>query len=66
MQDPKKINFPSDFKGKIVDIKYGKHHVLALTSLGKAFTECIMCIQIVLQASAFSNDLWLQYTQHSG
>jgi len=37
VQDPKKINFPSDFKGKIVDIKYGKHHVLALTSLGKVY-----------------------------
>ena len=36
VQDPKKINFPSDYKGKIVDVQYGKHHVLALTSRGKA------------------------------
>ncbi|CAE7254185.1 Rcbtb1, partial [Symbiodinium natans] len=37
VQDPRKINFPSDFKGKIVDIQYGKRHVLALTSLGKVY-----------------------------
>ena len=36
VQDPKKIFFPSDFKGKVVDVQYGRHHVLALTSSGKA------------------------------
>lgn len=35
--DPKKIFFPSDFKGKVVDVQYGRHHVLALTSAGKVY-----------------------------
>eukprot|EP00440_Ansanella_granifera_P010714 gb/GFBE01011625.1/.p1 GENE.gb/GFBE01011625.1/~~gb/GFBE01011625.1/.p1 ORF type:complete len:593 (+),score=156.52 gb/GFBE01011625.1/:1-1779(+) len=37
VQEPKKISFPDNFKGKVVDIQYGKHHVLALTSLGKVY-----------------------------
>jgi hypothetical protein len=35
--DPKKIVFPTDFQGKIIDIQYGKHHVLALTNMGKVY-----------------------------
>mmetsp|Transcript_21546 Transcript_21546/g.64727 ORF Transcript_21546/g.64727 Transcript_21546/m.64727 type:complete len:579 (+) Transcript_21546:113-1849(+) len=35
--DPRKIPFPSDFSGKVVDIQYGKHHILALTNLGKVY-----------------------------
>ncbi|CAJ1354383.1 unnamed protein product [Effrenium voratum] len=37
VQDPKKVIFPSGFEGKIVDVQYGKHHVLALTSTGKLY-----------------------------
>ena len=36
MANQSAIFFPSDFKGKVVDIQYGRHHVLALTSSGKA------------------------------
>eukprot|EP00747_Dinoflagellata_sp_TGD_P211769 gnl/TRDRNA2_/TRDRNA2_84958_c0_seq1.p1 gnl/TRDRNA2_/TRDRNA2_84958_c0~~gnl/TRDRNA2_/TRDRNA2_84958_c0_seq1.p1 ORF type:complete len:344 (-),score=77.68 gnl/TRDRNA2_/TRDRNA2_84958_c0_seq1:4-1035(-) len=35
--DPRKIPFPPDFQGKVVDIQYGRHHVLALTSMGKVY-----------------------------
>jgi len=35
--DPKRIPFPTDFQGKVIDIQYGKHHVLALTNLGKVY-----------------------------
>ncbi|CAK9030938.1 unnamed protein product [Durusdinium trenchii] len=38
VQDPRKIPFPSDFKGKVVDVQYGRHHVLALTSTGKVYS----------------------------
>jgi hypothetical protein len=34
---PKKISFPTDFQGKIIDIQYGKHHLLALTNYGKVY-----------------------------
>jgi len=35
--EPAKITFPTDFQGKVIDIQYGKHHVLALTNLGKVY-----------------------------
>jgi len=35
--DPRKIPFPTDFVGKVVDIQYGKHHILALTNYGKVY-----------------------------
>jgi len=35
--EPKRIPFPTDFQGKVIDIQYGKHHVLALTNLGKVY-----------------------------
>jgi len=35
--EPKQIPFPTDFQGKVIDIQYGKHHVLALTNLGKVY-----------------------------
>eukprot|EP00928_Gymnodinium_smaydae_P065041 TRINITY_DN48242_c0_g1_i1.p1 TRINITY_DN48242_c0_g1~~TRINITY_DN48242_c0_g1_i1.p1 ORF type:complete len:612 (+),score=119.37 TRINITY_DN48242_c0_g1_i1:69-1838(+) len=35
--EPRKIGFPTDFSGKVVDVQYGKHHVLALTSNGKVY-----------------------------
>lgn len=35
--DPKRIPFPTDFQGKVIDLQYGKHHVLALTNLGKVY-----------------------------
>lgn len=35
--EPRKIPFPPDFAGKIVDIQYGRHHVLALTNQGKVY-----------------------------
>jgi len=34
--EPRKIPFPPDI-GKIVDIQYGKHHILALTNLGQVY-----------------------------
>eukprot|EP00931_Biecheleriopsis_adriatica_P036418 TRINITY_DN20982_c0_g1_i1.p1 TRINITY_DN20982_c0_g1~~TRINITY_DN20982_c0_g1_i1.p1 ORF type:complete len:614 (+),score=142.70 TRINITY_DN20982_c0_g1_i1:73-1914(+) len=39
VSEPRKIVFPPDFKGneKIMDVQYGKHHVLALTSHGKVY-----------------------------
>mmetsp|Transcript_1708 Transcript_1708/g.2330 ORF Transcript_1708/g.2330 Transcript_1708/m.2330 type:complete len:125 (+) Transcript_1708:44-418(+) len=38
--EPKQIKFPSEFqagKDKVVDIQYGKHHILALTNQGKVY-----------------------------
>lgn len=35
--EPMKIQFPTDFQGKIIDIQFGKHHVLALTNMGKVY-----------------------------
>eukprot|EP00448_Togula_jolla_P013589 CAMPEP_0170587020 /NCGR_PEP_ID=MMETSP0224-20130122/10057_1 /TAXON_ID=285029 /ORGANISM="Togula jolla, Strain CCCM 725" /LENGTH=579 /DNA_ID=CAMNT_0010910609 /DNA_START=8 /DNA_END=1747 /DNA_ORIENTATION=+ len=35
--EPRKIPFPTDFTGKVIDIQYGKHHVLALTNFGKVY-----------------------------
>mmetsp|Transcript_110900 Transcript_110900/g.236885 ORF Transcript_110900/g.236885 Transcript_110900/m.236885 type:complete len:591 (-) Transcript_110900:497-2269(-) len=36
--EPKNIRFPSDFSDKVVDIQYGKHHILALTNYGKVYS----------------------------
>jgi len=36
--EPKPIPFPTDFQGKVVDIQYGKHHILALTNHGKVYS----------------------------
>lgn len=35
--EPRKIHFGPDLMGKIVDIQYGKHHILALTNYGKIY-----------------------------
>ena len=61
VQDPKKIFFPSDFKGKVVDVQYGRHHVLALTSSGKAGH----CFRLSLRTAAITRELvisWLCWT----
>eukprot|EP00929_Paragymnodinium_shiwhaense_P113018 TRINITY_DN81283_c0_g1_i1.p1 TRINITY_DN81283_c0_g1~~TRINITY_DN81283_c0_g1_i1.p1 ORF type:complete len:598 (-),score=145.48 TRINITY_DN81283_c0_g1_i1:66-1859(-) len=36
--DPRMIQFPSGFDGKIVDVQYGRHHVLALSNKGKVYS----------------------------
>jgi len=36
--EPKPIIFPQDFQGKVVDIQFGKHHVLALTNHGMVYS----------------------------
>eukprot|EP00927_Polykrikos_kofoidii_P015807 TRINITY_DN17079_c0_g1_i4.p1 TRINITY_DN17079_c0_g1~~TRINITY_DN17079_c0_g1_i4.p1 ORF type:complete len:623 (-),score=107.25 TRINITY_DN17079_c0_g1_i4:14-1780(-) len=36
--EPRKIPFPSDYAEKVVDIQFGKHHVLALTNGGKVYS----------------------------
>eukprot|EP00421_Protoceratium_reticulatum_P000679 CAMPEP_0168364014 /NCGR_PEP_ID=MMETSP0228-20121227/3989_1 /TAXON_ID=133427 /ORGANISM="Protoceratium reticulatum, Strain CCCM 535 (=CCMP 1889)" /LENGTH=570 /DNA_ID=CAMNT_0008376761 /DNA_START=1 /DNA_END=1710 /DNA_ORIENTATION=+ len=35
--EPRKISFPTDFSGRVLDIQYGKHHILALTNKGQVY-----------------------------
>lgn len=36
--EPRKIQFPTSFNGKIVDVQSGSHHLLALTSKGEVYS----------------------------
>lgn len=36
--EPRKIQFPSDYQGKVIDVQFGKHHVMALTNQGKVYS----------------------------